>query len=80
MNSIPGSHACYYLVFPTELDCEFDQLIFTIDTFSLEKDEFVKAIDLIHSISSNEGGGVLDGSSYFTLLKFCRLNPNKGVT
>ena len=56
MNSIPGSHAYYNLVVPTELDSEFYQLIFKSEvrshvayTFPLEKEEIVKAIDLIQS-------------------------------
>lgn len=56
MNSIPGSHAYYHLVVPTELDCEFYQLIFKSEvrshvahTFPLEKEELAKAIDLIQS-------------------------------
>lgn len=56
MNSIPGSHAYYHLVVPTELDSEFYQSIFETNvrahvahTFSLKKDDIVKAIDLIQS-------------------------------
>lgn len=57
MNSIPGSHAYYKLVVPTELDSEFYQLIFESDvrahvahTFPLGRmDDIVKAIDLIQS-------------------------------
>jgi len=55
-NSIPGSHPYYHMVVPTELDSEFCQLIYESDvrshvahTFSLGRDNLLKAIDGIQS-------------------------------